>query len=187
MKRLLLAALGCLFSTSVFAQAVPAHLVWDEANPANVTSYTISDNGVVLGTSVVASFPVQVALNSLHEYTVTANGAGIMVTSAPTGYLAPAAGVGVGATVNKTISWTANPASDNVTSYTVTVGLVGQTGTALPPVLPPATSVGFAFTAGSTYTISVTATNAFGTGPATSINYNQPGVPPGPVSGLGVN
>lgn len=63
--------------------------------------------------------------------------------------------------IAKTLSWNANPAGDNVTNYTVT-----EDGTVIGNPTVPSQSV--TFTSLGTHTLTVTATNSFGTSaPAT--------------------
>lgn len=77
--------------------------------------------------------------------------------------------------VTKTLIWDANPASDQVTNYTVRLDstLVGN------PTTPTQAVV---FTTAGAHALTVTATNTWGTSPATTLNVNVviPGAPGNP-------
>ena len=98
---------------------------------------------------------------------------------------APAAPTGVSATAGNTaavVSWTApSNGGSAITSYTVTpyIGSAAQTPTTVTGS-PPATSAEVTgLTNGTAYTFTVSATNAVGTGPASSpSNAVTPNVPP---------
>lgn len=76
--------------------------------------------------------------------------------------------------VAKTLTWTANPAGDNVTNYTVT-----EDGVVLGN--PTTASQAVTFTTLGTHTLTVTATNTFGTSaPATlTVVVQFPATPAG--------
>lgn len=76
--------------------------------------------------------------------------------------------------ITKTVAWDANAASDNVTSYTLRL----DTGTPS-TVVPPATTGTVTFTTAGTHTITVTATNVWGTSPPATlvVNVVVPGAP----------
>ena len=105
------------------------------------------------------------ATSSADQYTYTATAPG-----APTGLGVSSLGVG-----QATLEWTA-PSSNGgsaITSYTVTITDT-TTSTTLTPIVvsgsPPATSTPIAgLTAGDYYSFAVSATNAIGTGPASSL------------------
>lgn len=76
--------------------------------------------------------------------------------------------------IAKTLVWSANPATDNVTNYTVT-----EDGTVIGNPTVPSQSI--TFNSLGTHTLTVTATNSFGTsGPATlTIVVQLPTAPAG--------
>jgi Galactose oxidase-like, Early set domain/Fibronectin type III domain/Glyoxal oxidase N-terminus len=118
----------------------------------NGTAYTF----VVTATNAVGTGPASAASNSV-------------TPSAPTAPAASKAVTGTPGNASATVSWTA-PANDGspITSYAVTpyVGTVAQPATTVTGS-PPATSATVTgLTNGTTYTFTVTATNAVGTGPA---------------------
>lgn len=77
--------------------------------------------------------------------------------------------------VTRTLAWDANAASDNVINYTVTLDSVGIGN-------PTGTTQSVVFTTIGVHTLTVTATNSFGTSlPATlSVNVIIPGRPANP-------
>jgi Domain of unknown function (DUF1929)/Fibronectin type III domain/Glyoxal oxidase N-terminus len=108
------------------------------------------------------------------------------LSAAPT---APAAPTGVSATAtagSATVTWTApSPGTSPITSYTITpyIGTVAQTPTTITGS-PPATSTTITgLTNGTTYTFTVTATNAVGPGPASAAsNPVTPSAPTAPAA-----
>ncbi len=140
-----------------------------------------------------------------YTFTVTAgNGVGLGPASAasaavtPTAPTAPGAPTGVLAAAGNgtaNVSWTApSNGGSPITSYTVTpyIGVVAQTATTITGS-PPVTSVTITgLTNFTTYTFRVTATNAFGTGPASAASAavtptapQAPGAPTGVVATAG--
>jgi len=81
--------------------------------------------------------------------------------------------------VTKTASWNGNPASDNVINYTIQLD-----SNAAISVLSPSTSTPITFATSGAHTLTLTATNMWGTSPATTLNVNV--VVPGTPSGLNV-
>jgi hypothetical protein len=105
----------------------------------------------------------------------------------------PAAPTGVSATGGEgsaTVTWTApSPGTSPITSYTVTpyIGTSAQPATTITGS-PPATSATIGgLTNGATYTFTVTATNAVGTGPASApSNSVTPSAPTAPAAPTGL-
>jgi Domain of unknown function (DUF4082)/Fibronectin type III domain len=162
--------------------------------PANggspITSYTVTPfigstaqtPVTVTGSPPATSTTVTGLTNgTAYTFTVTAtNAIGTGPASAPSNPVTPAAPTvpgapaGVTATAGNqsaTVSWSA-PANDGspITSYTVTPYLAGvaQTATQVSGSPPATTANVTGLTNGSAYTFTVSATNAIGTGPASS-------------------
>jgi hypothetical protein len=120
----------------------------------NGTTYTFT----VSATNSVGTGPASTASNAV-------------TPSAPTAPAAPAAPTATPANASATVTWSA-PANDGspITSYTVTpyIGTAAQTPTTVTgsPPLTSATITGL--TNGTTYTFTVSATNAVGAGPASA-------------------
>jgi hypothetical protein len=166
-----------------------ATVSWTAPNDGNspITSYSVTPATgsttlpptVISGSPPATSATVSGLTNGvIYTFTVTATnavGTGPASTASnavtPAAATAPAAPAGVTATAGNTaatVSWTAPAAGGSpITSYTVTPYLAGvaQATTKLTGS-PPGTSTSVTgLTNGSTYTFTVTATNAIGTGP----------------------
>jgi Domain of unknown function (DUF1929)/Fibronectin type III domain len=120
----------------------------------NGTTYTFK----VSATNAVGTGPTSEASNAVTPSAPTAPGAPGAVTATP-------------GNASASVSWTA-PAEDGspITSYTITpyLGATAQPATTITGA-PPVTSATIAgLTNGDTYTFTVTATNAIGTGPASA-------------------
>jgi N,N-dimethylformamidase beta subunit-like, C-terminal/Domain of unknown function (DUF4082)/Fibronectin type III domain/Bacterial Ig domain len=117
----------------------------------------------------------------------------VSVTNAGSGPTAPGAPTGVSATAGNgsaSVSWTApSNGGSAITSYTVTpfIGSAAQTPVTVSGS-PPATSTTVTgLTNGTTYTFTVSATNAIGTGPASApSNAVTPTAPTAPGAPTGV-
>jgi hypothetical protein len=169
-----------------------ANVSWTAPDNGNspITSYSITPSTgtttlpptVVTGSPPATNATVSGLTNGVtYTFTVTAsNAVGTGPASAasnavtPTAPTAPAAPSGVTATAGNTVAtvtWTA-PATGGspITSYTVTPYLAGQAQTTKTVTgSPPVTSTAITgLTNGSSYTFTVTATNAIGTGPASA-------------------
>ncbi len=102
---------------------------------------------------------------------------------------APAAPTGVSATGGEgsaTVTWTApSPGTSPITSYTITpyIGSTAQTATTIGGSPPPNNATITGLKDGTTYTFTVTATNAVGNGPASEAsNAVTPSAPTAPAS-----
>jgi hypothetical protein len=119
--------------------------------------------------------------------------ASIIGISQPTTPVPPSAPTGVTATAGNgqaTVSWTA-PSDGNsaITSYTITpyVGSAAQTPKVISGSPPTTTATVGGLTNGSSYTFTVAATNAVGTGPASAAsNAVTPAAPTAPAAPAGV-
>jgi hypothetical protein len=144
--------------------------------------------------SLTVQTPANSALAPYGNYMLfIVNNKGVPSVSAPLNLSAapsvPAAPTGVTATAtgtSATVTWTAPaPGTSPITSYTVTpyIGTVAQPATTIAGA-PPATSATITgLTNGATYTFTVSATNAVGTGPAsTPSNAVTPSVPTAPAA-----
>jgi hypothetical protein len=109
----------------------------------------------------------------------------LSVSPPPTSPMAPTAVNAVAGNASATVTWTAPPDGGSpITSYTVTpyVGSTAQTSTTVTGT-PPATSATIGgLSNGTSYTFTVTATNAVGAGAASApSNAVTPGVAPAPA------
>jgi Domain of unknown function (DUF1929)/Fibronectin type III domain len=149
--------------------------------------------------SLTVQTPANSALAPYGNYMLfIVNKSGVPSVSAPLNLgatpTAPGAPTGVTATATQgaaTITWTApSPGSSPITSYTVTpyVGTVAQTPKTITGA-PPATSTTISgLSNGTTYTFTVTATNAVGAGlPSNASNPVTPSAPTAPSAPSAVN
>jgi len=169
-----------------------ATVTWTAPSPGTspITSYTVTPYigstarpaTTVTGSPPATSATISGLTNGItYTFTVTATnavGSGPASTasnpvtpSAPTAPAAPASLAATPGNASAIVAWTA-PAADGspITSYTVTpyIGSTAQPATTVTGS-PPATSATISgLTNGTTYTFTVTATNAVGTGPASS-------------------
>jgi len=170
-----------------------------------LTSYTITPfvgSAAQVPTTVSGSPPtttVTVAVNNGTTYTfqvAATNAIGTGPASAPsnavtpTGPTTPAAPAGVSAAPgdsSASVSWVA-PADggSSIKSYSVTpfVGTTAQPSTVVPGSPPATSTIVSGLTNGTTYTFVVSATNAIGSGPASSASGP---VTPGPLPGAPTN
>jgi hypothetical protein len=155
---------GAAFATQV--NTAPLHALASSAVPNGNGLYTYSATSV---------FPTN-SFNATNYWVDPVFSA----TAAPPG--APSGVTATAGNASSLVSWTAPVSGDSpITSYTVTpfVGTAAQT-TTIVSGSPPATSVTVPGLAnGTTYTFKVTASNAFGPGPASpSSNAVTPAGPP---------
>jgi hypothetical protein len=170
-----------------------------------LTSYTITPfvgSAAQVPTTVSGSPPtttVTVAVNNGTTYTfqvAATNAIGTGPASAasnavtPTGPTTPAAPTGVSAAPgdsSASVSWVApGDGGSSITSYSVTpfVGTTAQPTTVVPGSPPGTSTVVSGLSNGTTYTFVVSATNAIGSGPASSPSG---AVTPGPLPGAPTN
>ena len=183
-----------------------ANVSWTAPNDGNspITSYTItpSAGGTTLTPTVISGNPAATSATitgltngTSYTFTVTAtNAVGTGPASAPsnavtpTAPTAPGTPTGVTATAGNgsaNVSWTApSNGGSAITSYTVTPYLSGvaQTPTTVTGTPPSTTATVTGLTNGQSYTFTVTATNAVGSGPASSAsNAVTPSAIPAPA------
>jgi hypothetical protein len=169
-----------------------AQVSWTAPNDGNspITSYTITPATgsttltptVVTGNPPNTSATVSGLTNGVsYTFTVTATNAigtspssaasNAVTPEAPTAPAAPTAVAASGGNASATVTWTA-PANGGspITSYTVTpyLGAAAQTATTVTGSPPVTSTTVPGLTNGQTYTFTVTATNAVGTGPPSS-------------------
>jgi hypothetical protein len=149
--------------------------------------------------SLTVQTPANSALAPYGNYMLfIVNNKGVPSVSAPLNLgatpSAPGAPTGVSATAaagSATVSWTAPSAGTSpITSYTITpyIGTVAQPATTITGSPPATTATIGGLTNGTTYTFTVTATNAVGPGPAsTASNPVTPSVPTAPGKPTGVS
>jgi Fibronectin type III domain len=161
-----------------------ASLTWSapSSNGSAITGYTVAcipACPVAGGLSVAGTSTTVTGLTNgtTYTFTVTAtNGRGTSAPSAPSNAVTPAAVPGAPTSVtatagsgSATVRWTAptDTGGSTITGYVVTpyVGTVAQTPTRVGNVTSTTVS---GLTNGTTYTFTVAATNALGTGPASS-------------------
>jgi hypothetical protein len=174
------------------------------SNGSPITSYTITPyigTQAQTATTINGSPPATnttitgLAGGTAYTFTVTAtNGIGIGPASSPSNSVTPtspsvpAAPTGVTATpsnASATVSWTApNNGGSQILSYTITpyIGSQAQTATTINGSPPATNTTVTGLTNGTSYTFTVTAANAIGTGPAsTASNAVTPSAAPAPT------
>ncbi|HEY5286065.1 MAG TPA: fibronectin type III domain-containing protein [Solirubrobacteraceae bacterium] len=167
-----------------------ATVTWTAPSPGTspIASYTITPyigNTAQPATTISGSPPASKATitglenGTAYTFTVTATNAvgngpaseksNAVTPSAPTAPAAPAAPTATPGNAGATVSWSA-PANNGspITSYTITpyLGSTAQTPTTINGTPPVTNATITGLTNGLTYTFTVTATNAIGTGPA---------------------
>ena len=152
--------------------------------PATNTTITGLTNGTTYTFAITATNAVGTGPASVQSNAVT-----------PSGPTLPGAPTGVSATAglnSAAVSWTApSNGGSAITTYTITPYISGVAQNSLASTItgsPPATNTTITgLTGGTTYTFTVTATNAVGTGPAsTQSNAVTPTSPTAPAAPTGV-
>lgn len=163
-------------------------LIWS-ANPSgdNVLNYNIYDNGILLTTLNATSYTLSGLSVGTHSITVSAvNSVGESGKSAAVSYVVESsASTPTGLTISGsggsgTLTWVANPASDNITSYNIYVNGTKIASSTL-------TSYVFSGYGNGSYSFAVSAVNSLGESlQSTQVSYIVLGVP-GQVMGVTVS
>jgi Domain of unknown function (DUF1929)/Fibronectin type III domain len=165
-----------------------------DTHQSNMSQHFVPLSFTASSGSLTIQTPASSALAPYGNYMLfIVNKKGVPSVSAPLNLSAtpapPAAPTGVSATATQgsaTVSWTApSPGTSPISSYTITpyIGSTAQTPTTIAGS-PPATSATIAgLQNGTTYTFTVSAANAVGTGPASAAsNPVTPSVPTAPAA-----